>query len=95
MLVDRHCVGRAASRFIEQPAAGGLGAAVEGPIGAAFTPGTRVGAYRLERLLGSGGAGQVFLAVRDDATFEKQVAIKVLKRGMDTDEILRRLPSDT
>ena len=34
--------------------------------------------------------GTVYLAVRDDDAFQKRVALKVLKRGMDTDSIVRR-----
>jgi serine/threonine-protein kinase len=52
--------------------------------------GREVGPWRLERLLGSGGMGDVFLARRVDRTFEKSVALKALKRGLDTDELLRR-----
>ncbi len=52
--------------------------------------GQRVGAYRLVRRLGEGGMGSVWLGERDDAEFERRVAIKVIKRGMDTDEVLRR-----
>src|SRR4030095_3600932 len=40
--------------------------------------------------LGRGGMGAVYLAERADGQFEKRVAIKVLKRGTDTDEVLRR-----
>ena len=50
----------------------------------------RLGPYRLIRELGRGGMGTVYLAVRDDDAFQKRVAIKVLKRGMDTDSIVRR-----
>src|SRR5262245_21723459 len=50
----------------------------------------RIGPYRLVRLLGRGGMGSVHLAVRDDAQFQKEVAIKLLKRGMDTDFMLQR-----
>ena len=32
--------------------------------------------------------GSVYGAVRDDDAFEKRVAIKVIKRNMDTDEVL-------
>jgi serine/threonine protein kinase len=50
----------------------------------------RVGAYRIVHELGQGGMGTVFLAVRDDDVFHKRVALKILKRGMDTDSIIRR-----
>src|ERR1035438_1126185 len=38
----------------------------------------------------SGGMGAVCLAARDDDQFQKQVAIKLVKRGMDTAEVQRR-----
>ncbi len=52
--------------------------------------GERAGAYLIVRQLGRGGMGAVYLAERADGQFEKQVAIKILKRGTDTDEVLRR-----
>ena len=52
--------------------------------------GTRLGAYRLGRELGRGGMGAVYLAERDDGQFRQQVAVKLVKRGMDTDFILSR-----
>jgi len=52
--------------------------------------GERIGAYAIVRELGRGGMGAVYLAERADGQFRKQVAIKVLKRGTDTDEVLRR-----
>jgi serine/threonine protein kinase/TolB-like protein/Tfp pilus assembly protein PilF len=52
--------------------------------------GQRIGAYAVIRQLGRGGMGAVYLAERADGQFEKQVAIKVLKRGTDTDEVLHR-----
>ena len=55
-----------------------------------LVPDQRVGAYRTLRELGRGGMGAVYLAERADGAFEKRVAIKVLKRGIDTDEVLRR-----
>src|SRR6266850_6897926 len=42
------------------------------------------------REIGRGGMGTVFLAVRADDQYRKQVAIKLVNRGMDTDKILRR-----
>lgn len=52
--------------------------------------GSRLGPYEVERLLASGGMGKVYLARRVDQQYEKRVAVKVIKRGMDTDEVLRR-----
>jgi serine/threonine protein kinase/tetratricopeptide (TPR) repeat protein len=56
--------------------------------------GERVGAYVIVRELGRGGMGTVFLAERADGQFEKQVAIKILNRGADTAEILRRFQAE-
>ncbi len=52
--------------------------------------GTRLGPYRIRRELGRGGMGAVYLAQRDDEQYQKRVAIKVVKHGMDTVEVLRR-----
>jgi tetratricopeptide (TPR) repeat protein len=52
--------------------------------------GHRIGAYRLLRVLGSGGMGSVWLAERADQQFDQRVAIKLIRRGMDTDELLHR-----
>ena len=48
--------------------------------------GARVGAYRLVREVGRGGMGTVYLAERDDAEFQKRVALKVVRRGIDAGE---------
>ncbi|MEY2519836.1 MAG: eukaryotic-like serine/threonine-protein kinase [Verrucomicrobiota bacterium] len=56
--------------------------------------GRRIGAYEIVREIGRGGMGAVYLAKRADGQFEKQVAIKLLKRGTDTDEILRRFHAE-
>jgi len=50
--------------------------------------GQRLGPYRLIAELGRGGMGAVFLAERADAQYEKRVAIKLVKPGMDTDAVL-------
>ncbi|HZS04344.1 MAG TPA: serine/threonine-protein kinase [Blastocatellia bacterium] len=52
--------------------------------------GRRLGRYRILSRLGSGGMGSVYLASRADDQFQKRVAIKLLKRGLDTAEIVRR-----
>ena len=52
--------------------------------------GQKVGSYAIIRSIGRGGMGVVYLAERSYGQFKKQVALKVVKRGMDTDDILRR-----
>jgi eukaryotic-like serine/threonine-protein kinase len=64
-------------------------AALEEPYAEQFT-GKQVGRYRLLRELGRGGAGSVFLAERDDGAFQQRVAVKLLRRGLDADDILAR-----
>ncbi len=56
--------------------------------------GRRIGAYRLVRELGRGGMGAVWLATRADEKFQQTAAIKLLKRGTDTEEVLRRFRAE-
>jgi len=44
--------------------------------------GSTVGPYRLERLLGEGGMGQVWLAQRDDGLYQRRIALKLLRPGL-------------
>jgi non-specific serine/threonine protein kinase/serine/threonine-protein kinase len=53
-----------------------------------------IGVYRVIRELGSGGMGVVYLAERADKQYEKRVAIKLIKRGMDTDSVLRHFRNE-
>ncbi|HEV2884573.1 MAG TPA: protein kinase [Pyrinomonadaceae bacterium] len=56
--------------------------------------GKRLGSYRIESEIGRGGMGSVYLAVRADDEYQKRVAIKLIKRGMDTDFIVRRFRNE-
>jgi tetratricopeptide (TPR) repeat protein/tRNA A-37 threonylcarbamoyl transferase component Bud32 len=51
--------------------------------------GKHIGPWRLKSILGHGGTGTVYLAVRDDQTFQKQAAIKFIRRGMDTALVMK------
>ncbi len=51
--------------------------------------GQHIGTYRIEKPLGRGGMGSVYLATRTD-DFKKHVALKILRQGLDTKDILRR-----
>jgi tetratricopeptide (TPR) repeat protein/predicted Ser/Thr protein kinase len=52
--------------------------------------GRRIGPYRLQRLLGHGGMGAVYLARRDDGEFEREVALKLIRSGGEDEASLRR-----
>jgi serine/threonine protein kinase len=52
--------------------------------------GKQIDDYRILKEIGQGGMGTVYLAVRADETFDKKVAIKLIKRGMDTTAVLKR-----
>jgi serine/threonine protein kinase len=56
--------------------------------------GRRIGPYRLTEIIGRGGMGAVYRALRDDDEFKFEVAIKLVKRGMDTDYIVQRFRAE-
>ena len=77
-----------AGNFIETPALGSVTEVIfdhEELIPA----GEKIGVYRIIREIGRGGMGAVYLAERADEQFKKYVAIKILKRGMDSYVLLR------
>jgi tetratricopeptide (TPR) repeat protein len=53
--------------------------------------GPMLGPYRIEREIGRGGMAVVYLAARADGEFQKHVAVKLIKRGMDTASVIERL----
>ena len=55
---------------------------------------TEIGSYKVIRRIGDGGMGTVYLAERADKQYRQHVVIKVLKRGMDSEDILRRFRSE-
>ncbi len=50
----------------------------------------QIGPYRIERELGSGGMGRVFLAVEETADFSRPLALKVIDRPLADAESIRR-----
>lgn len=53
-----------------------------------------IGSYRIIDRLGEGGMGTVYLAERIEGGFEQRVALKLIKRGMDSDAILARFQQE-
>jgi serine/threonine protein kinase/tetratricopeptide (TPR) repeat protein len=99
--LERACAGKPAVRnevesliasfedagdFIERP--------VLAPGDAAQALGRRIGPYQIVELLGHGGMGSVYRAERVDSEFRQQVAIKIIKPGMDTSFVLRRFRNE-
>lgn len=72
----------------DQNAAGFLARPAMPPTDA--VPGT-LGPYRLLECLAEGEMSSVYLAARDDDAFERRVVIKVVRRGAESFDVLRRL----
>ena len=56
-------------------------------------PGTRIGPYELLQQLGEGGMGTVFLAEQDQPV-KRRVALKIIKVGMDTRQVIARFEQE-
>ncbi|MBT9487878.1 MAG: serine/threonine protein kinase [Rubrivivax sp.] len=72
----------------DEPFLAGLPEPAAAPL--AGREGQRLGAWRIVSLLGSGGMGEVWLAQRDDGAYVGEAAVKLLKRGMDSEAVLAR-----
>ncbi len=97
-LLDRACAGRPALRaeldaMLATPPTGGA-FELEALTGLrppeATPPGTRLGPWRLLRLIAHGGMGEVHLAERVGGGFAQQVAVKLLRTPWPTGELLER-----
>lgn len=79
-----------APTFLEKPATDiGLGLVPPAP-----PPEDRIGPYRVERELASGGMGSVYLGERDDDLFDQRVAIKTMRGDVASDFVERRFESE-
>jgi serine/threonine-protein kinase len=87
-LLSKH--GRAGG-FLEEPALSALATVDERPL--SERPGTLIGPYKLLEQLGEGGFGVVFLA-EQQLPLRRKVALKVLKPGMDTRQVVARFEAE-
>jgi serine/threonine protein kinase len=82
-----------AAAFLESPAVSLLDDALPAtaPVeGTDANVGRVVGPYSIESCIGHGGMGAVYLARRADRAFERRVAVKMIRRGMDSEVVVRR-----
>jgi len=56
--------------------------------------GRRIGAYDLVEQIGHGGMGEVYRAVRADGQFSQEVALKRVRSGLDTADVLERFRAE-
>ncbi len=74
--------------FLETPLIqGGQAAAIDAG------PGTRIGPYKLLQQIGEGGMGVVFMAEQEEPV-RRRVALKIIKLGMDTKQVIARFAAE-
>jgi serine/threonine protein kinase len=71
----------------------GGGDSVPGPIAAAEVSGMRIGPYKLLEQIGEGGMGTVWMA-QQTAPVKRPVALKLIKAGMDSKQVLARFEAE-
>ena len=79
-----------AGSFLESPPAG-VRATVDQPI--TEKPGTVIGPYKLLQQIGEGGMGVVYMAEQAEPV-ERRVALKIIKPGMDTRQVIARFEAE-
>jgi serine/threonine protein kinase len=83
---------RQAGSFLEAPSICGAGTIVA-PATILAVPGTLIGPYKILEQIGEGGMGAVFVA--EQATpVRRRVALKLIKAGMDTREVIARFEAE-
>jgi serine/threonine protein kinase/tetratricopeptide (TPR) repeat protein len=94
-LVDLLAAHSRAQSFLESPPSG-IALAIVGRDAAQAVsegPGTKIGPYKLLQQIGEGGFGVVYMAEQEKPVARK-VALKIIKPGMDTKEVIGRFESE-
>jgi len=92
-------VGEAAGEFLEKPAQGEPnpaampGSAVGLSLPLSEEPGHRIGPYKLLQVIGEGGCGVVYMAEQQEP-MRRRVALKIIKLGMDTKQVVGRFEAE-
>src|SRR5215831_19086803 len=80
-----------AGDFLEKPPPGATESGPEGPVGEKI--GDRIGRYKLLEQIGEGGCGVVYVAEQEQPV-RRRVALKVIKLGMDTRQVIARFDAE-
>jgi eukaryotic-like serine/threonine-protein kinase len=81
----------AAGQFMDNPALGPKSGTVS--VRPAEQPGAKIGRYKLLQQIGEGGCGIVYMAEQQEPV-RRQVALKVIKLGMDTRSVIARFEAE-
>src|SRR5438094_3684738 len=79
--------------FLEQSAAPSLRPTRVVTTGLAEKPGDRIGRYKLLQQIGEGGCGVVYMAEQEEPV-RRRVALKIIKLGMDTKNVIARFEAE-
>src|SRR3954449_8981453 len=80
-----------AGSFLESPPLSGVHTAIH--LQVSERPGTVIGPYKLLQQIGEGGMGVVFMAEQTEP-IRRKVALKIIKPGMDTRQVIARFESE-
>ncbi len=90
LLVDEQAM---AAQFLNETSLATTAASVLSESGRPWI-GRRVGAYQVVKLIGAGGMGEVYRAFRADDQYRKEVALKVVRAGQDSDFVVIRFKNE-
>ncbi len=82
-----------AAEFLEPAESGGKGATLAIPASPSEQPGDLIGPYKIREKLGEGGCGVVYVAEQTQPV-RRRVALKVIKLGMDTRNVIARFEAE-
>jgi serine/threonine protein kinase len=82
-----------AAGFLEEPVATPPGKTVVLSTPLTEKPGDRIGRYKLREEVGEGGCGVVYVADQEEP-IRRRVALKVIKLGMDTKQVIARFEAE-
>jgi serine/threonine protein kinase/tetratricopeptide (TPR) repeat protein len=89
--------GEDANAFLKEPAVGAQRppdpSSATGLDAPGEKPGDRIGHYKLLQQIGEGGCGLVFMAEQEEPV-RRRVALKVIKLGMDTKQVIARFEAE-